>query len=107
MLSKPKQQTINEITTLVAVEKQQAYEEGVRSVVLSVDRIMAWLNIEPFDWDTFRRWAKAEQDLLLRKHPFLGPVEGPGTILPALEAPRPEVCSHCPTTECSGCAEAN
>jgi hypothetical protein len=107
MLSKPKQQTINEITTLLADERQQAYEEGVRTIMRSFDRLVVWSAMEPLDWDTFRQWAKTEQDLLLRAHPFLGPVEGPGTILPALEAPRPEVCAHCPTTECSGCAEAN
>lgn len=76
-MREPTHQTINEITTLVAAEKQQAYEEGVRAATLSVDRIVAWLTIEPFDIDEFRRWAKLEQERLLRAHPFLGPVEPP------------------------------
>jgi hypothetical protein len=77
MLSKPKQQTVKEIITLLTVEMQQAYEEGVRTTVRSFDRLVVWLAMELVDRGTLQRWAKAEQAMLLRAHPFLGPVEEP------------------------------
>jgi hypothetical protein len=77
-MNPPSRQTVAAVHELLVLEKDLSYQEGVYDIMLSFERVMVWLDGEDDPGlSKIKSWVKAEHIILLRAHPFLGPVEEP------------------------------
>jgi hypothetical protein len=77
-MNPPTRQTVAAVHKLLVLEKDLGYQEGVYAIIRSFEKVMLWLdNEDDPTLSKIKSWVRAEHVILLRAHPFLGPVDEP------------------------------